>query len=176
MTGAPLACPQCGVTAGSDDRFCTQCGFDLMGQPEPAATGNSDPEIVTSANQGDDRTWAALTHLSAFLVFTPVPFGNIVGPLAIWLFKRSNSPLIDQHGREALNFQISTAIYFFIVGAFTVMAIIPSLFIVGIPFLLLGIFLLGVLCIFWVVMVIIAAIRAGNGHEPGYLLAIRFLK
>ncbi len=38
-------------------------------------------------NASQERTWTMLTHLSAFagLIF---PFGNILGPLVVWLVKR----------------------------------------------------------------------------------------
>ena len=52
-----------------------------------------------------------LCHLSAFAGFTGIPFGTILGLLVIWLLKREESPFIDTHGKEALNFQISVIIY-----------------------------------------------------------------
>ncbi|MDA1095868.1 MAG: DUF4870 domain-containing protein [Chloroflexi bacterium] len=174
--GAPLACPRCGVAAGPEDRFCTRCGFDLIGRPEAARTDTSGSQLEAPNDPADNPTWAALAHLSAFLLFTPVPLGNIVGPLAIWLLKRSNSRFIDQHGREALNFQISITLYFMALGTFVVISAILSILLIGLPFLFLGLFLMGVCALFWIVMVIVAAIRGGNGQEPGYRFAIRFLK
>jgi uncharacterized Tic20 family protein len=51
----------------------------------------------------DERLWATLAHLSAFAIyFTGI--GHLVGPLVIWLAKRSGNPFIDDQGREALNF------------------------------------------------------------------------
>jgi hypothetical protein len=53
------------------------------------------------------RTWNALCHVSALLgVFLHFP-GHLLGPLIVWLAKRGDSPEIDAHGKEALNFQIS---------------------------------------------------------------------
>jgi len=57
----------------------------------------------------DDRTWAMLCHLSGLAGYV-VPFGNIFGPLIIWLIKRDQSWFVDDQGKEALNFQISWAI------------------------------------------------------------------
>ena len=37
--------------------------------------------------------------------------GHILGPLIVWLAKRSDSPEIDENGKESLNFQISMLIY-----------------------------------------------------------------
>ena len=42
--------------------------------------------------------------------------GHILGPLIVWLAKRGDSPEIDEHGKESLNFQISMLIYNVIAG------------------------------------------------------------
>ena len=59
------------------------------------------------------KQWGMLCHLSALSVFIGIPFGNILGPLIVWLLKREEDPFIDEQGRESLNFQISMSIYFF---------------------------------------------------------------
>src|SRR5205814_10024837 len=57
------------------------------------------------------RTWNILCHASALLgVFLHFP-GYLLGPLIVWMAKRDNSPEIDAHGKESLNFQISMLIY-----------------------------------------------------------------
>src|ERR1043166_4720319 len=62
------------------------------------------------------RTWNILCHASALLgVFFHFP-GHILGPLIVWLAKRGDSPEIDAHGKESLNFQISMLIYNVIAG------------------------------------------------------------
>lgn len=38
-------------------------------------------------NGKEERMWAMIVHLSAFLGFV-VPFGNVLGPLIVWLIKR----------------------------------------------------------------------------------------
>ena len=57
----------------------------------------------------DERMWAMLCHLSALAGFV-VPFGSIIGPLIVWLIKRDEMPVVDVHGKKALNFQITMAI------------------------------------------------------------------
>jgi uncharacterized Tic20 family protein len=37
--------------------------------------------------------------------------GHLLAPLIVWLMKRDESPEIDAHGKEAVNFQISMLIY-----------------------------------------------------------------
>lgn len=108
------------------------------------------------------RTWNILCHGSALLgVFLHFP-GHLLGPLIVWLAKRDDSPEIDAHGKEALNFQISMLIY-------TAVAAVFCLVLVGFVFL----------AILWVlnaVFVIIACIQASDGKFYRYPLTIRFLK
>jgi len=108
----------------------------------------------------DERMWAMLCHLSTFAGYV-VPMGNIIGPLVVWLIKKEEYPLVDDQGKEALNFQISITIYVFA-------SIILSL-------LIIGIFLLIAVVIFDLVATIIAAIKANEGNYYRYPMTIRFI-
>ena len=108
----------------------------------------------------DQRTWAMLCHISAFTGFV-FPFGNIIAPLVLWLLKKDEYPLVDDQGKEALNFQISMCIY--VIGS-----IILVFMLIGIP-LLIG------LVLFDIVVTIIAAVRSMDGEKYRYPLAIRFV-
>ena len=55
------------------------------------------------------QNWAMYCHLAALSGFI-IPFGSIVGPLVVWLMKKDTMPLVDQHGKESLNFQITVMI------------------------------------------------------------------
>ena len=57
----------------------------------------------------DVRTMAMLCHLLALAGYV-IPFGNIIGPLVMWLVKKEDHPFIDEQGKEALNFQITVAL------------------------------------------------------------------
>jgi len=57
------------------------------------------------------RNWAMGCHLAVLAVYMGIPFGNILGPLIIWLVKKDEFPLVDEQGKESLNFQISMLIY-----------------------------------------------------------------
>ena len=54
----------------------------------------------------EERSLGLACHLLAFvgMVF---PFGNILGPLVIWLVKKDDSAFVDDQGKEALNFNIT---------------------------------------------------------------------
>lgn len=110
----------------------------------------------------DDRMWAMICHLSALSGFIGIPLGNIIGPLVIWLVKRDESPFIDAHGKEALNFQTSMTIY-----------VIVSFFLM---IVLIGFVILPVLYVVGLVFVIVAAIKANDGQYFRYPITIRFLK
>lgn len=109
----------------------------------------------------EEKTYAMFCHLGALSGFM-VPFGNIIVPLILWLTKREASQFIDMHGRESLNFQISLLIYFLISAVLI--------------FALIGFFLLAGLCIFNLVIVIMAGVRAKNGESFRYPLTIRFIR
>ncbi|KUG03964.1 hypothetical protein ASZ90_018627 [hydrocarbon metagenome] len=119
------------------------------------------------------RNWAIGCHLSALALYLGIPFGNILGPLIIWLFKKDESPLVDENGKEALNFQISLLLY----GAIAVILIfVFSLTIIFIPLaVMLGmlIFLFGPVNL---IFIIIAALKVSNGESFSYPLSMRLLK
>jgi len=119
------------------------------------------------------RNWAMGCHLAALTLFLGVPFGNIFGPLLIWLLKRNEFELVNEQGKESLNFQISIMIYG-LVG--TVLVVIFTFTLVLIPVaVLLGI---GLVLLFGIdlVLVIIASVRVSNGESFQYPLTIQFLK
>ena len=59
---------------------------------------------------------ATYIHLSTFARFV-IPFGNIIGPTILWKMNKHRSQFIDDHGKQAINFQITNGIYTVIVGA-----------------------------------------------------------
>jgi uncharacterized Tic20 family protein len=102
-----------------------------------------------------------LAHLTAFSGFI-VPFGNVIGPLVVWLVKRDQSQFVADQGREALNFNISMLL------AGAVCALLVLVFI--------GILLGVALFIFWLTMTIVAGIKAGEGVRYRYPFALRLVK
>ena len=109
----------------------------------------------------EERQMAMFTHLSALfgLVF---PFGNIIGPLVLWLIKKDTMPFVDDQGKEALNFNIT-------VGIASLVCLILFL-------ILIGYILMAALWVLWLVFVIIATIKSGEGEVYRYPLTIRFLR
>jgi len=111
-------------------------------------------------HDSDERMWAMFCHLSTLAGYV-MPFGNIVGPLVVWMIKKDEYPLVDDQGKEALNFQISITIWMII-------SLLLCFLLVGIPILIgLGIFDL--------IVTIIAAVQANSGNYYRYPLTIRFI-
>src|SRR5436309_6344471 len=119
------------------------------------------PSPPTPSTSSDVRTWCVFCHASALLGLFFHFLGHIFGPLVVWLIKRGDSPEIDAHGKESLNFQISMLIY-------DAIAAILCTFLIGIPILI-------ALWIMNTVFVIIASIRASEGKFYRYPITIRFL-
>ena len=131
---------------------------DMTGPVYP--TPSDEPPLAPG--EKEERLWGMLCHLAALSAFVGVPFGHVLGPLVVWLIKRNEIPMVEQQGKESLNFQISMTIYGMV--AFLLV------------FVVVGIFLLIGLGIFNLVMVIIASVRANDGRLYRYPLTIRFLK
>ena len=125
-------------------------------------TSYPSPPPLTAPALTNVRTWNALCHASALLgVFVHFP-GHLLGPLIVWLVKRDESPEIDAHGKEALNFQISMLIYNAIAAVFCLV--------------LIGFVFLAVLWILNAILCIIAAIKASDGEFYRYPMTIRFIQ
>jgi uncharacterized Tic20 family protein len=112
----------------------------------------------TSLPTTNERNWGAMAHLSAFVQFLGIP--SFVGPLAVWIFKK-DEPYASEQAKEALNFNISMAIYF----VASLLAII----------LLIGILLVPVVVVTWFILVVVATIKASNGEDYEYPLTIHFI-
>jgi uncharacterized protein len=147
-------CPACSVRLDQPAATCPQCGANL-------AAGGTDQATGAGAVDQEVRTTAVAAHLSTFAGLV-VPFGSVIGPLAVWLTRRDRDPFIDDAGREALNFGISIAIY-------GVVALVGALMLVGIPLLMVGV-------IAWVVLASLAAVKASQGQSYRYPLTIRLVR
>lgn len=128
--------------------------------------------------QHDEKAWAMLCHLSTFAAGF-IPFGNIFGPLIVWLIKKEEYPLVDDQGKESLNFQISMTIYSIIlvivviVSALSLAAGDPERdVVISIIAGVAGLIFIG---LFAFIMVIIASIKSYQGNRYRYPLTIRFI-
>jgi len=110
----------------------------------------------------NERTWGMLAHLSALVGLVLPLIGMVVGPLAVWLARRDESPFVAAHALEALNFNITVLLT-------AVVCVLLMLVFIG--------FLLGsALFVAWLVLTLIAAIRASEGESYRYPFSLRLVK
>jgi uncharacterized Tic20 family protein len=109
----------------------------------------------------DERTWGMAAHLAALGGFI-LPCGNILGPLVVWLVKREHSAFVAAHAKEAMNFNITVAL-----GALLCLLLLQ---------LSLGVLFGAALAIYWLIMTIVAALKANEGEAYRYPFALRLLK
>jgi uncharacterized Tic20 family protein len=147
-------CPACSARLDQHTTSCPSCGANLAAGGADQATGAGAPDQAV-------RNTAVAAHLSTFAGLV-VPFGSVIGPLAVWLTRRDRDPFIDDTGREALNFGISIAIY----GS---VLLVAALMLVGIPLLVVGV-------IAWVVLASLAAVKASQGQSYRYPLTMRLVR
>lgn len=124
---------------------------------EAARPGAEGPDAVGGRQA---RVWAVGCHLSALLGYL-LPFGHLLGPLAVWLSRRHTFPAVERAGRGALNFQLSVTLY-----------VLAGLLL---SFFLIGVALLFVVVVFQFAAVLYAALRAQRGLDVTYPFCIRFI-
>jgi uncharacterized protein len=121
------------------------------------------PVSNTAAETNKDaKMWATIVHLAALAGYVIPAAGWVVGPLVVWLIKKDEFPFVNEHGKEALNFQISMFIY----------AAISFI----LCFIVIGFILLPVILVTDLICMILAAIKANNGQYFRYPLTIRLIK
>ena len=112
-----------------------------------------------------EKNMAMLCHLAAFAGFL-VPFGNIIGPVIVWMSGKAESSFVDEHGKASLNFQISLTLFFLL------SAILG--FFLG-PLVIVLILVFGIAVIYGIIMIIVNSVKAHNGEDGEYALSNRFL-
>ena len=122
----------------------------------------SDAPAPGAAPTENERTWGMLAHLSALAGVVVWLLGCVLGPLVVYLSRRDQSEFVAEHAREALNFNITVAL-----AALVCMA----LMVVFIGFILGTALFIG-----WLVLTLIAAIRASEGERYRYPLSLRLVK
>ncbi|MGJ8637007.1 MAG: DUF4870 domain-containing protein [Phycisphaerales bacterium] len=139
-----------------------QQGQEPHRQPPVNDRGRAfDPDV-----SADERSTALFLHLSllAHLVLSLIA---ILIPIILWQVKKDESPFLDDHGREAVNFQITLILYSFI---FTIAAIPIGFLTCGVGFALAFVpYVLGI------VGMIQASQAANRGEFYRYPMTMRFV-
>ena len=124
----------------------------------------SDPNSTAASGAApteNERTWGMLAHLSALVGLLIPLIGNVLGPLVVTIARSDQSAFVAAHAKEALNFNISV----------TLAALICTLLMLVFVGFLLG----SALFIAWLVMTLIAAIKASEGAAYRYPFSLRLV-
>lgn len=105
----------------------------------------------------DDKTMAMIGHLSGIIA-------GFIGPLIIWLINKDKTDKgwLNGQAKEALNFQITVLIAWFVAAALSL--------------LLIGFLLYPVILIGNIVLCIMAGMKANEGADYRYPFALRLIK
>lgn len=142
---------------------------------------------------------AMLLHLGGLCQYI-FPLGNFIVPMVLWSIVKEDSIYLNNHGRRVINFQLSLLMYTFIIAAFAipvllfgVLSHVPlnsywngsvDMFDNISPENITGITILAIVCLAFAVMmyavsfflVLVAAVKAVDGHVYQYPATIKFLK
>lgn len=142
---------------------------------------------------------ATFTHLSVLTQYF-IPFGNFIFSIIIWSSAKKNSAFADDHGRNAINFQLSLFLYTIILCLIAIPTLIYAIFnnftfraiedgddffienlsagnVTGIVVVaLMAIVVFCALKVAEFFLVIYAAVKAANGESYAYPLTINFIK
>ncbi|WP_299627597.1 DUF4870 domain-containing protein [uncultured Tenacibaculum sp.] len=140
----------------------------------------------------NENTNAFLIHISSFAGYL-FPLGSIITPLILWQAQKDRSQFLDEHGKEAVNFNISFGLYIFILSASFFTFFMRNIFRIldrfdhvdfghqisfnGDFFSFFGIFsIVGIVSLIKIALVIIASMKANNGEHYKYPFIIKFIK
>lgn len=167
----PFTCPKCGFEQEKAPS-CAQCGVFFHKITASDAGSRKGEAGINAASSGpvmdvkEERTWAMACHLSALTGFV-IPFGNVIGPLLVWIWKKNGSEFVDEHGKISLNFQLTLTI--FILGSLLISIVNSILLMILLPvFVILGFYSL--------IMIIISGAKANNGEYVEIPISSRIIK
>lgn len=93
--------------------------------------------------------WRLYFELLSFTGFV-IPFGQILGPLVLWLIKKDTDPSANFEGKKVINFNLSWVLWSIVSCGLGIIA--------------------------WIVLIIIATIKAANNQPFKHPWTIQFLK
>ena len=123
---------------------------------------NERGRIVDPGVTNDQRTYALLMHLSIIAHSIIAPLAIII-TIVMWQMKKDESVFLDDHGKEAVNFQISLAVY------------MVAIVILAIPTIGLSLLGLAVVPILSLVGMVMGMVAANRGEYFRYPMTIRFI-
>jgi len=139
----------------------------------------------TISTNTEANLWSAIAHISGiagwmplFAFQLPLIGFSIVFPLFVFLLKKAQFEEVEQHAKEAVNFQITSTLLFmafaFAIAVINKGASDPSLGIKVVTFDMVAAVILSLLS--YIAFMIVGAINAYKGKPYQYLVNIRFIK
>jgi len=122
--------------------------------PEPGQWQQPETPRAVPVSAGEEQGWGVAMHLGGV-------FLSWLVPLVLWLVFRERSRMLDDHGKEALNFQITLFIVY-VIGTVT-------------SIILIGFLILALAWLLSVIFSILAALAAYQRRPYRYPLTIRFI-
>lgn len=132
-------------------------GYPAAGYPGAGYPGAGYPPAgyPGALNDSQRRSWAMLAHLGGL-------FLGFLGPLIVYLVYKDRDPFVRDQSAEALNFQLTALLAWFVVFVLILV--------------LIGLLLIPVLGLAELVMCIIAAAAANRGEAYRYPINLRFIR
>lgn len=139
----------------------------MGGSSEPSITSSIPTAAPSTAGVGlgqgklpetDEKTMSMLAHILGGITC-------VLGPLIIWLIKKDDSPFVNDQGKEAVNFQITVLIGYFVAGILSVIPYVGCLTVFLIPALSIASLILGIL----------GGLEANKGKPYRYPFALRLI-
>ncbi len=109
----------------------------------------------------DVNMWSMFIHLSQFCGYV-IPLAGLIVPIVLWQIKKSDSEIIDKHGKIVVNWILTELIYGIVFG-------LLCMILIGIPLIL-------ALAVLSIVFPIVGGIRANAGEVWPYPLSIKFFR
>lgn len=129
----------------------------------PVNTPTTDtPPVVPESLSEDERTWGMIAHFSALAFFVLPPIGGVVGPLIVWVLKKQQYQFASEAAKESINFNIAVLI------GYAVCAVLAFVFV--------GLVLGFALFLYWLVMTIVAGVKASEGIHYRHRFTLRLVK
>lgn len=135
--------------------------FEDPFQEDPFESNTLNIEVNPLAAGAEEWQWAMFAHLSGFAGYV-IPFGSLIGPVVVWSMKKDIMPLVDTHGKRAINFHLTLAILTLIS--------IPLIFVV------IGIFMLFAVLAIQFIFTLLATIAVSQRKDYRYPFSFPFLK
>jgi uncharacterized protein len=113
-------------------------------------TPPTEASTPSPAPKAGNDSWRLYLELLSLIGLVFPPFGNILGPLVLWLVKKDTEPEVDAEGKRVLNFNISWTIWSIVTCGF-------------------GFFV-------WIVIALVAILKAANKEPFKHPLTLELLK